>query len=100
MVSQYAGLGVTGPIATRRERVMAEDGVGSDWGLPQLPLGWGQGCYPLCRSRGDRCGWASRRSAASWRGTSRMSMGSEYARVTHTAWAGLYWESDRLGRRV
>ena len=30
---------------------MAEDGVGAGWGLPQLPLGWGAGCYPLGTAR-------------------------------------------------
>ena len=34
---------------------MAEDGPGgaggSGWGLPQPPLGWGEGCYPLGTAR-------------------------------------------------
>ena len=34
---------------------MAEDGTGSaggaGWGLPQPPLGWGEGCYPMNTAR-------------------------------------------------
>jgi len=55
MDPQYADSGVTGPMATGREGVMAEDGPvsagGSGWGLPQLPLGWGEGCYSLGTAR-------------------------------------------------
>ena len=51
MDPHYADAGVTGPVATGREGVMAEDEVGSGWGLSQPPLGWGEGCYPLGTAR-------------------------------------------------